>query len=268
MQVYIHTCVHTCVHEGFCARSVVDHRGDPQHGPWQRFLVFVVGALAVLLPRCGIAKTNPNQSNSSNWRSARSEYRIWAPYFYSPFTEPYKVPEILFASEIDDVSAASLALPEDPLRVEYSGPGSAVCVPSGGPERTQVIRTSDTDPTHAPVLVGRQKTPLPIDNPPVSEDDEHRRLRKRRAAVDAVKATPAYKTFAAMRARVNVINDSSLLTPNSTDLTISKRKWEESVQRWRNAVKKYEVEDSAEHATSSSSTAEQAALLSPPEKSM
>ena len=275
---------------------------------------------AVLLPCCGIAKTNPNQSNSSNWSSARSEYRMWAPDFYSPFThtnslpaslnglgshldsstrvfgqafptdatstsrgktikqisigavaqrqEPYKVPEILVASEIDDVSAASLALPEDPLRVEYSGPGSAVCVPSGGPERTQVIRTSDTDPTHAPVLVGRQKTPLPIDNSPVSEDDEHRRLRKRRAAVDAVKATPAYKTFAAMRARVNVINDSSLQTPRSNDLTISKRKWEESVQRWRNAVKKYEVEDSAEHATSSSSTAEQAALLSPPEKSM
>ena len=204
----------------------------------------------------------PTDATSTSRRQTIKQISIGA---VAQRQEPYTVPEILFASKIDDVSAASLALPEHPLRVVYSGPGSAVCVPSGGPERTQVIRTNDTDPTHAPVPVGRLKPPLPIDNSPVSEDedDEHRRLRKRRAAVDAVKATPAYKTFAAMRARVNVINDSSLQTPRSTDLTISKRKWEESVQRWRNAVKKYEVEDSAEHATSSSSTAtEHATVLS------
>ena len=74
--------------------------------------------LAVLLSRCGIAKTNPNQSNSSNWRSARSEYRMWAPDFYSPLTHTNSLPASLngLGSHLDSsTSVFGRAFPTDAI---------------------------------------------------------------------------------------------------------------------------------------------------------
>ena len=64
-----------------------------------------------------------------------------------------------------------------------------------------------------------------------ASDDNERRLRHRAAAVAAVKRlTPEY-TLARARAT----------TPDPTDLSISKRRWEASVQEWRDALRTVEL---------------------------
>ena len=65
-------------------------------------------------------------------------------------------------------------------------------------------------------------------DPAVSEEDRTRRLRKRRAAVDAIKSKPEY---------TEIETEARPLTPDPEDLTLSKRDWETAVQVWRNDLK-------------------------------
>ena len=61
----------------------------------------------------------------------------------------------------------------------------------------------------------------------VNQEDVARRLRKRLNAVASIKQTPEYND-------AYVYDGGSLPpTPDWTDLTISKRSWERSMQEWR-----------------------------------
>jgi|EP00927_Polykrikos_kofoidii_P073205 hypothetical protein len=68
------------------------------------------------------------------------------------------------------------------------------------------------------------------------EDGRDRRFEKRRAAITIVKSMPEYNALREHRQR-----ESSLgilpLTPDPTDQTISKRRWEAEVAIWRNATR-------------------------------
>lgn len=78
----------------------------------------------------------------------------------------------------------------------------------------------------------------PTAAPEPSEHDWPRKLAKRREAVAAVKRTPEYK-----EARSHGLRDASNvdlpLTPDPTDKTLSKRKWEDGVQAWRRNLKRH-----------------------------
>ena len=68
----------------------------------------------------------------------------------------------------------------------------------------------------------------------VHENDEARRLRKRRAAVEAVKNSPEYAFCSALD--LSMVGAGSP-EPNPEDLTISKRSWEAAVMAWRNGLR-------------------------------
>ena len=63
------------------------------------------------------------------------------------------------------------------------------------------------------------------------EEDWLRRRQKREAAVYAIKKTPAYIL---VRCRGNVRAE----TPNPHDRRMSKRKWESSIMRWREGLRR------------------------------
>lgn len=77
--------------------------------------------------------------------------------------------------------------------------------------------------------------------PKASEEDWERRLAKRRGAVTTTKETPEYLEFAEMRARGDVAASTEGLptprTPEPGSRSVSKRRWEEEVRKWRAALR-------------------------------
>ena len=63
--------------------------------------------------------------------------------------------------------------------------------------------------------------------PSAEEEDADRRLRHRLAAVQAIRRTPEYSLSR------RSLGYARPLTPDPSDLTISKRQWEKGIQRWR-----------------------------------
>ena len=79
-------------------------------------------------------------------------------------------------------------------------------------------------------------TPVP------DEQTVARRLSKRQAAVQAIKRSPEYARLQELRmvgaSEGNADEDLRPHgTPDPTDLTVSKRKWEAQVQHWRRKLK-------------------------------
>jgi len=72
--------------------------------------------------------------------------------------------------------------------------------------------------------------------PEASEEDWQRRAAKRRQAVAAIKSSPEYKTFAAVREAVSP-STTSPSTPDPEDRGLSKRTWEAKVMQWRAALR-------------------------------
>ena len=66
-----------------------------------------------------------------------------------------------------------------------------------------------------------------VNIPSAEEEDADRRLRHRLAAVQAIRRTPEYSLSR------RSLGYARPLTPDPSDLTISKRQWEKGIQRWR-----------------------------------
>jgi len=84
--------------------------------------------------------------------------------------------------------------------------------------------------------------------PDATEEEWERRFKKRRAAVDAIKAKPDYQNMAAQRAAAHSASDDSVAsttaggeefpaTPEVDDTNRSKRSWEAAVMQWRDSLK-------------------------------
>lgn len=73
--------------------------------------------------------------------------------------------------------------------------------------------------------------------PKASEEDWQRRLQKRHGIVALIKESPEYHAFAAHR-NGSRRTASMARTPSPNDRSISKRQWEEKVQKWRSALRK------------------------------
>lgn len=81
---------------------------------------------------------------------------------------------------------------------------------------------------------GRRVQGQPI--PSASEEEWMRRLEKRRAAIELVKAMPEYQ---ALRSSYHRASSGSVpRTPDPADRNISKRRWEAEVAIWRTATRR------------------------------
>ena len=84
-------------------------------------------------------------------------------------------------------------------------------------------------------------------SPGTEEGDERRRLRKRKAAVDAIKRSPEYARLLELRLRMlqeggqGWIDESCFDEPDPTDLSLSKRAWESQVMAWRRYMRGLEM---------------------------
>ena len=80
----------------------------------------------------------------------------------------------------------------------------------------------------------RRSKPRPTVVPPVTpQEDEERRVRKRSAAILAIKRTPMYqfgRNFEGVPA-----------TPDPRDMQVSKRQWEVGMARWRQALEQHSI---------------------------
>eukprot|EP00927_Polykrikos_kofoidii_P042530 TRINITY_DN3653_c0_g2_i1.p1 TRINITY_DN3653_c0_g2~~TRINITY_DN3653_c0_g2_i1.p1 ORF type:complete len:344 (+),score=40.03 TRINITY_DN3653_c0_g2_i1:80-1033(+) len=72
-----------------------------------------------------------------------------------------------------------------------------------------------------------------------SRKDLQRRVEKRLAALELVKATPEYKEMVAGRQTNKRCKSTDPRTPDPEDSTVSKRKWEADVALWRHGVRKW-----------------------------
>mmetsp|Transcript_67707 Transcript_67707/g.128870 ORF Transcript_67707/g.128870 Transcript_67707/m.128870 type:complete len:248 (-) Transcript_67707:583-1326(-) len=70
--------------------------------------------------------------------------------------------------------------------------------------------------------------------PDASKEDWERRLQKRHNIVALIKETPEYQAFSAHRAGPR---RAALRTPSPNDRSVSKRQWEDKVQKWRTALR-------------------------------
>jgi len=73
--------------------------------------------------------------------------------------------------------------------------------------------------------------------PEATPEEWERRLRKRHAAVVAIKAMPEYHQAATLRAAGAISAEELPLTPDPEDTTASKRQWESSVMQWRSQLR-------------------------------
>ena len=120
--------------------------------------------------------------------------------------------------------------------------------PSRAPSRSRKPkaadeRTSQKQPTNVRAQRTSQKQPAPAPasqkQPEATEEDWARRLEHRHAGVSYVKSTEEYAAFDAARAdgRLDASITSVPRTPNAENREVSKRKWEESIQLWRSALR-------------------------------
>jgi len=87
------------------------------------------------------------------------------------------------------------------------------------------LRSTVTDPPNP--WAAQEATP----------EDWERRLRKRQAAVVAIKAMPEYEKATALREVGAVSAEELPLTPDPEDTSASKRQWESSVMQWRSQLR-------------------------------
>merc|ERR1712187_1034498 len=85
---------------------------------------------------------------------------------------------------------------------------------------------------------GREAEPLRVQPvgggmPAATEEDWQRRQEHRQAGIDATKRSALYQRFACARAEGRVGLMPAPSTPNPTDRSISKRKWESGMQMWK-----------------------------------
>ncbi|CAE8608568.1 unnamed protein product [Polarella glacialis] len=73
--------------------------------------------------------------------------------------------------------------------------------------------------------------------PPASEEEWQHREEKRRRALCIVKATAEYQAFEARRPECR--SEDEPRTPDAADRAISKRSWEQEVQQWRGALRRW-----------------------------
>ena len=69
------------------------------------------------------------------------------------------------------------------------------------------------------------------------ESDDGRRLRKRRTAIEAIKTSQDYIELLILLSIGKVDENARPVTPDCTDLRITKRAWESSVQEWRRKIR-------------------------------
>jgi len=72
--------------------------------------------------------------------------------------------------------------------------------------------------------------------PEASEEDWQRRLQKRHDIVAIIKETTEYQAFSAHRGKPR---RAALRTPSPNDRSVSKRQWEDKVQKWRTALRNW-----------------------------
>eukprot|EP00929_Paragymnodinium_shiwhaense_P004401 TRINITY_DN10531_c0_g1_i8.p1 TRINITY_DN10531_c0_g1~~TRINITY_DN10531_c0_g1_i8.p1 ORF type:complete len:331 (+),score=68.06 TRINITY_DN10531_c0_g1_i8:207-1199(+) len=76
------------------------------------------------------------------------------------------------------------------------------------------------------------------DMPEASEEDWQRRTAKRENAIDSTKSLPEYEVFCRLRGELVHASSDVPRTPDASDRSISKRRWEEDVRQWRSAIRK------------------------------
>ena len=75
---------------------------------------------------------------------------------------------------------------------------------------------------------------MPIE---AGENDDDRRLRKRRTAIEAIKTSQDYIELLILMNIGKVDDNARPVTPDCRDLRIAKRAWESSVQEWRRKIR-------------------------------
>lgn len=111
-------------------------------------------------------------------------------------------------------------------RVACAGPSRR------GSARSSKRRESDAASSQAPA--GKRAKGEPAG----SEEDWQHREEKRYRALNIVKASEEYQTFAAARAN-GTICDTEPKTPDAKDRSITKRSWEKEIQHWRLGLRKW-----------------------------
>jgi len=128
--------------------------------------------------------------------------------------------------------AACDGLPNIPAQAEHVSPVKHVRT---DPIKKRFLKQASRD--HKGSFVSRRNATNAASQllPEASEEDWQRRLRKRNSIVAAVKETPEYSAFSAQR---RDSRRAALRTPSPDDRSVSKRQWEEKIQKWRTALRK------------------------------
>ena len=90
---------------------------------------------------------------------------------------------------------------------------------------------SEPPPRRKSVDAGNQR-----EVPDATEEDWTRRVEHRSNGVLYVKSTGSYQAMSRARASGRLREPPAPLTPDPTDRTVSKRRWEKSMQEWRTAL--------------------------------
>ena len=90
---------------------------------------------------------------------------------------------------------------------------------------------SEPPPRRKSVDAGNQR-----EMPDATEEDWTRRVEHRSNGVLYVKSTGSYQAMSRARASGRLREPPAPLTPDPTDRTITKRRWEKSMQQWRTAL--------------------------------
>jgi len=118
------------------------------------------------------------------------------------------------------------------------------CVPPGSFKacgtdlvKKRFLKQGSQDRKQRPlVLKQNTKDFAPRTLPEASNEDWERRLQKRHNIVALIKETPEYRAFSAHRAGPR---RAALRTPSPNDRSVSKRQWEDKVQKWRTALRNW-----------------------------
>lgn len=112
-------------------------------------------------------------------------------------------------------------------------------------KRGQPVTTPTAQTPTAQARTGKRQCLVPSETPPsnaaalpeASEETWEKRIEKRRMAVAAVKASPEYQAGRGHAPQQGAVGTGAPGTPEPTDRTVSKRKWEEEVRLWRVALR-------------------------------
>jgi len=83
-----------------------------------------------------------------------------------------------------------------------------------------------------------------LEPPPATEEEWRHRIAKRLKVVTAIKETPEYQSYAALKAPSARL-DGEPRTPTAEDRNLSKRRWEYEIQQWRTQLKTLAAGDDA-----------------------